>query len=234
MGGIHHQHVHPGFHQCRHPFFGTVSGTHGGAYPQATLVVFTGQGICLSFQQVGIGDHALEMVGVVHQQDLFNAVFVQQLFDLFGASPFFGGNQLVLGCHDGRDRLVIAVFEAQIPTGDYTHQLLAFHHGHPGDIVDLGDFDQLTHRSVRGHGDGVTHHTAFIFLNRPDLTGLFLGSHVLVQNADTTFLRHADRQAVFSNGVHRRRNQGDIQGNVTGKPGLELHIPWQNLRVTGQ
>ncbi|MNW06909.1 hypothetical protein D3C71_2034010 [compost metagenome] len=47
--------------------------------------------------------------------------------------------------------------------------------------------------------------------------GLFLGRHVLVDDADTALLRNGDRQARFRHGIHCGGHQGNVQGDVARK-----------------
>ncbi|MNG22263.1 hypothetical protein D3C85_1625980 [compost metagenome] len=62
---------------------------------------------------------------------------------------------------------------------------------------------------------------------------MLLDGHVLVDDADTTFLSHGDCQTGFSDGVHGSGNQWNIQLDATGKAGLETDFVRKHLGITG-
>ena len=61
--------------------------------------------------------------------------------------------------------------------------------------------------------------------------GLLGNCHVLVNNADTALLSQRNCQTRFGHGIHRRRYQRYVQGNVSRKLRLERNISREYSRV---
>ena len=82
-------------------------------------------------------------------------------------------------------------------------------------------------------GDGVHHHAAFEFLDLPNLVGLRLGFEVLVDDADTSGLRHGDRHTSLGNGIHRRRHERDVELDGPGEARPRIGLAGQDGRGGG-
>ena len=93
------------------------------------------------------------------------------------------------------------------------------------------DFQDLADAGVRADRDRVLDDPGLVFLDNPDLLGLALRAHVLVDHAHAPLLRHGDRQARLGHGIHGGGHQRHLQGELTGQAGLEPDVPGQNLRV---
>ena len=78
----------------------------------------------------------------------------------------------------------------------------------------LGHCQQILDLGLRTDSDRVTHDDAFVLLDLADFRGLLGDAHALVDDADTTFLRHGDGQASFGDGIHRRGDKRDIDADV--------------------
>ncbi len=61
----------------------------------------------------------------------------------------------------------------------------------------------------------------------------FFGWKILVDNADAAFLRDGDRQARLGDGVHRRRNERDVELDVARQTGLQADVAGQDSGVGG-
>jgi hypothetical protein len=72
-----------------------------------------------------------------------------------------------------------------------------------------------------------------VLLDLAHLGSLLLDAHVLVDDADTAFLRHGDRQAGFGHGIHGGGHQRDVQFDAPGQASLQTHVLGQDLGVTG-
>ena len=70
-------------------------------------------------------------------------------------------------------------------------------------------------------------HTKYL-LNLPRLIPW---RHVLVDDADTAFLRERDREARLGHRVHGGRNDGDIEREGAGQLGLEQNFAGQDVGV---
>ena len=150
------------------------------------------------------GNHAAQVEGVVHHQDLFDPVLVQQALYLLRAGALFHCHQLVPRCHDRRDQFLRVGFKAKVPAGDNTHQVSAVQYRYAGDTVSAGQLHQLGYSGVLLDGDGVLDHAAFEFLDLAHLFGLLFHAHALVNDADAALLGHGDGQAPLSDRVHGR------------------------------
>ncbi len=101
--------------------------------------------------------------------------------------------------------------------------------GKPGHAVLLRQLDDLAHRLVGRHGDRVAQHARLVALDARDLGRLLARRHVLVNDADAAFLRQRDREARFGDGVHRRRDERDVQSDVAGEGGRQAGVAGQDL-----
>ena len=90
---------------------------------------------------------------------------------------------------------------------------------------------QVAYQHVRGDGDRVFYHTAFMAFHLGHFQCLFFGTHVLVNNADTAFLRHGNGQAGFGNRIHGSGYQRQIQGDIAGEAGVEGNVARQYSRM---
>ena len=234
VGGVHHDHIHARFHQRGDALFGAAAGAHGRADAQTALAVFTGVGVAGGFFDVLDGDHAAQLAGVVDHQDLFDAVLVQQGLHFVGAGALFHRYQAVAAGHDVGHGLVVVGDEAGVTAGDDAHHLLAFHHRHAGDVVGVGEVDQLAHGGVGADGDRVLDHAGLVFLDGAHLAGLIVHRHAFVQDANAAFLGHGDRQTVFGDGVHGGGQQRDVQLDVARQARLQRHLVGQHIGVGGQ
>ena len=234
VGGVHHDHVDARFHQGGDALFGAAAGAHGRADAQAALAVFTGVGVAGGFFDVLDGDHAAQLAGVVDHQNLLDAVLVQQGLHFVGAGALFHRYQAVAAGHDVGNGLVVVGDEAGVTAGDDADHFLAFHHRHAGDVVGVGEVDQLAHGGVGADGDRVLDHAGFVFLDGAHLAGLVVHRHAFVQDADAAFLGHGDRQTVFGDGVHGGGQQRDVQLDVARQARLQRYLIGQHIGVGGQ
>src|SRR5262249_13776207 len=73
----------------------------------------------------------------------------------------------------------------------------------------------------------------FVALDLGDLRGLLLRREVLVDDADAAFLRDRDREARLGDGVHRRRDERDVELDFLRQPGLEADFSGEDAGVGG-
>ena len=146
---------------------------------------------------------------------------------------FAHGDEPILRRHDGRDRRVALRLESQIAVSDDADQVLALDDGYAGDVLRAREGDDVANRRVGRHGDRVVNDAALELLDLLDLARLILRRHVLVDDADAAFLRERDREPRLGDGVHRGRDNGDIQAQGARELRLQLHFARQNLGVSG-
>ena len=79
---------------------GIAANTDRGAGAQAALIVFAGIGKGFCFAEIFYGNHAAQIKIIIHHQNFFDAMAVQQLFDRFGRRTFFDSNEPLFWRHD--------------------------------------------------------------------------------------------------------------------------------------
>ncbi|MNV13593.1 hypothetical protein D3C71_1042410 [compost metagenome] len=233
MSGVDHHHVNAGGDQCGNAITGVFTGTDCSTHAQTTLIVLAGQRVSLGFFDVVDGHHALEGEFVVDDQHAFDAVLVQQFTHIVLVGAFLDRDQTLFRRHHFTDSGFQTVLETHVTGGDNADQVAIVQHRNAGDVVHAGEFEQFAHGSVGVDGDRVLDHTGFVTLDLADFGSLLLDGHVLVDDADTTFLSHGDCQTGFSDGVHGSGNQWNIQLDATGKAGLETDFVRKHLGITG-
>ena len=126
-------------------------------------------------------------------------------------------HQTLLRRHDSTDRFIQAILEPEIPIGNDTDDLAALHHRQPRNTVLSLQRDGITHGHVGGDRDRIRDNTEFVALDARDLTCLFIGGEVLVDDADPAFLGHGNGKAGLGHGIHGGGNQRNIQGDIAGQ-----------------
>ena len=183
------------------------------------------------FEDVLDGDQAAELEAVVDDQNPLQPVLVHQRLRELELGALGHGDQAVALGHDVGHRLVEIGLEAQVAVGDDADDFLAVDHRQAGDPVLSRQHQNFAHRHRRRHGYRVLDHAAFEALDLGDLRRLRSRRHVLVHDAQSALLRHRDGEAGFGHGIHRRRQQRDVQRNGLGKAGLEADVAGNDGRM---
>ena len=218
VGGVDHHHVHAGSHQALEPFMAVATGADGGPDAQLADAVLGGFGVGVGLQDVLDSHETAQLEGVVDDQHALKTVLVHELLGVIQAGALGHGDEPLARGHDVAHRLVKFGLEAQITVGDDAdHLLAALDHGQTGDAVLAGDGDDLAHSHLGGDGDGVAHHAGLVAFDGQDLGCLPLGLEVLVDDADAAQLGHDDGHAAFGDGIHRRRDERDVEANFPGQ-----------------
>ncbi len=205
-----------------------IDNAHGCAHPQASERILAGVGKAPDLFNVLDGDKPFKAVIVIDDEQFFDAVFVEELFGFFESDIGFNRHQLVLG-HDVGHRLIQVFLEPQIPVRQNADQLFVFHHRHAGDGILMHQGKRFADFSFRLDGDRIDNHAAFRFLHAIHFDGLSLDAHVAVNDADAAFLRHADGRAGFRHRIHGRRDDGNIQRDVSRQIRRRVDITRQNI-----
>ena len=79
MGSIDDQYINACLDQCSDAIVGIRACTHRSAHSKLAVLIFAGQRVILGFIKVFHGNHATQLKGIVHHQNLFDAVLMQQL-----------------------------------------------------------------------------------------------------------------------------------------------------------
>jgi hypothetical protein len=72
-----------------------------------------------------------------------------------------------------------------------------------------------------------------VLLDTADLARLLGRGHVLVDDADAAFLGDRDREPGLGDGVHRGRDQGQVQPDPARQAGGKVDFARQDVRVRG-
>ncbi len=86
---------------------------------------------------------------------------------------------------------------------------------------------------VRTDGQGIDHHSGFVLLDLPHLGCLAVDVKISMDDADATGLRHGDRHSRFGDGIHRRRNNRNVERNGAGDVGADIGLGGQDIREAG-
>ena len=92
---------------------------------------------------------------------------------------------------------------------------------------------RIAHGSLGCDGHGIVNHTVFGTFDGTDLLTLLVDGHVLVDDADTAGTGHGDGQVGLRHGIHRRRHNRGVEGNISGKPRSNIYVSGKNLRTGG-
>ena len=214
--GIHHNHVHTRFSQQGDALLGALAHAHRSANPQLALAVLACQRMLGGFLNVLDGNQATQLEIIVDHQHPLQTVFMHQRHGFIAAGAFLDRDQAVSRRHDISDRLIKVDLEAQVAVGDDADHMAIIHHRQAGNLVLAGQCQDIPDCHLRGNGDWILDHAALEALHAGHLRGLRGGGHVLVNDAEPPFLRQSNRQARFGDGIHRRRNQGNIEGDFSG------------------
>ena len=136
--GIDDDDVHPGGGEEFDAALAVTAGADGGAHAQAFVFVLARLRVVARAAQVLDGDEAFQAEGVINQQHFFDAVFVQECLDFFGAGVFLGGNEARLRRHDFAHADVV-FHVAQVAAGNDANDFAVFQHRQAGEFVLLGD-----------------------------------------------------------------------------------------------
>ena len=156
-----------------------VADRGGGGDAQPALLVLAGVGIGDRLLDVLDGDQADAAVLVVDDQQLLDAVLVQEALGLVLADALAHRDQPVLG-HQLGDRLARIGGEAHVAVGEDADELAglavaaALDHRDAGDAVRLHQLERVGERRAGLDGERVHHHAGLELLHLPHLRGLLV------------------------------------------------------------
>src|SRR3569832_1368973 len=192
VGSIDHDHVDLGRDQRGDAVIGALTRANRGTDAQAFVIVFRGIGFFTRLLDVFDRHHAAQLKPIIHHQQFFDAMLVQQALDLVAARARGHRHQPFLGRHHLGDGVVVTGLETQVAVGDDADEVLALHYGHARYVVLAGEFQDAADGGVGRHGDGLFDDPGLVFLDPPHLLGLLMGRHILVDYAFASLLRLCD------------------------------------------
>ncbi len=196
-----------------------AGGADGGADAEAALLILGGVGVLQLLLDVLDGDEAFEDVVVVDDEELFDAMVVEDFFSLLEGGADGDGDEVFFG-HHLADGDVGAGVEAEVAVGEDADELAVAGDGDAGDFVAAHDLEGVGDGLLGGHGDGVDDHAGLGALDLVDFAGLLLDGEVAMDDAESALLGHGDGHAGFGDGVHGGGEQRGAEGDALGEPGL--------------
>ena len=151
-----------------------------------------------------------------------------------GTDAVGDGDQALAG-HQLVDLLARVGGEADVAVGDDADQAVgvALDHRDAADAVGGHQRGDVGERLVGVDGERVHHHAGLEFLDAADLGGLLGGFQVLVDDAEAALLGHGDGHGGLGDGVHRRRDDRDVERDGAGEAGAGVGGGGQDLGVAG-
>ncbi len=139
---------------------------------------------------------------IVHYQNFFDSMLMQQTLHFLQRRTFLNGYQLFLLGHDGRYRLISIRLETDITPGDNTDQIPRLHYGYARDTIRASQLDQLGNAGSALDGNRILYYPTFELLHPADLFRLLDDGHVFVDDPDTALLRQCYGQARLGHRIH--------------------------------
>ena len=132
--------------------------------------------------------------------------------------------------HPLRDREIDAGLEAQVAVRENPEELpVRIGDGNSGDPVARHQLERFGDPLLRAHRDRIDDHAALRALDLVDLARLLLDGEVLVNDPDAAHLRHRDRQARLGDGVHRGRDERDVERDPARQARLRFDLGREDL-----
>ena len=136
MRGIDDNDIDAGLDQRGDTLFGAFTDAHRCADAQTSEFVLAGKRMFGRLLNVLDGNEALEVEVLIHDEEFFDAVLLQDFFGVLERRAHRNRDQIVLR-HHVRNRHIVAVLKPQIAIRENTHQLAVFRHWHAGNAVAL-------------------------------------------------------------------------------------------------
>ncbi len=160
---------------------------------------------------------------VVDDQQLLDAVRVQDLLGFLEADAGARGDEVVLGHHLG-DGAVEPLLEAEVAVREDADELAVLRDRQTRDVEAAHDRERILDALIRAHGHRVGDHAALRLLHLLDLERLRRDRHVPMDEADAALLRDRDRHPRLGHGVHRRRDQRDVERDPARELGRDVGV----------
>ena len=209
-----------------------------GGDAQPALLVLAGIGIRDRFLDVLHGDQADAAVIVIDDQELLDAVLMQEALGFVLADALAHRDELVLG-HQLGHLLPPVGGKAHVAIGEDADELAgasvaaALDHRDAGDVILLHQRQRVGERRVGMDGDRIHHHARFEFLHLPHLRRLHGRIEIAVNDADAAGLRHGDRHVRLGHGIHGRGDDRDVERDAAGDARADIDLGRQHIRQAG-
>ena len=237
VGGVDDDEVHLGIDQALGAGDAGVADAGRGGDAQAAVIVLGGIGVEPALLDVLDRDQPDAAVVVVDDQELLDAVLVEEALGLDRVDRVADRDQIVAG-HQFGDRLRRIGGEADVAVGEDAEE--PARRGTVGDHRDAGyavaahELERVGERRLRTDGDRVHDHARFELLHLADGFRLLVGREVAVDDADAAGLRHGDGEPGFGDGIHGRRDDRQVERDRAGEPGADIGVGREHRGVAGR
>ena len=216
--GVDDEDVHAGLGQGGGALPGVAPVADGRADDEAPARVLGGVGVLLGLDEVLDGDEAGQVVVLVDDGQLFDAVLGQQVLGVLTGDADLADDEAVARGHavaHAQGGPLVLGNEAQVAVRDDAQEgAVLVHDGQAGDAVVAAEAVEFVDGGVGADGHRVLDHAGFAALDLADLRGLFLDGEVAVEDADAALAGHGDGHARLGDGVHGGGQERDAQRNV--------------------
>ena len=196
-----------------------VADTDGGSAAQAPRFVAAGVGELLALLDVLHRDQPGEPAAAVDERQLLDAVTLEDRLGLVERGTDGCGDEAGRR-HEVGDRAVVVgrLAEADVAVGqDADETSIAIGDRHSGELEAVHHLLGLVQRRPGVERDRVGDHPALAALDLLHLGGLVLDRQIAVDDPDATLTGHGDGHPSLGHLVHRRRDEGDRQGDLGGE-----------------
>ncbi len=190
---------------------------------QPPEIVLAGVRVALGLLDVLDRDEAAELALVVDDEQLLDAVGVQQLLRAVHRRAGRDGHE-VPARHHRRDLGRDVLHEAQVAVGQDADRLAVARDGHTRDPEAAHHLERFADLLLRAHRDRVDDHARLGALDLVDLGGLVGDREILVDDADAAVAGHADRGLVLGDGVHRRGDERRVEMDLGRQLRSEIDV----------
>ena len=170
---------------------------------------------------------------LVHDEEFFDAMLVQNLFGFVAADTRPRGDEVLLG-HDFGDQPVESFFEPQVAVRENADQRIALRDRQPGDVRAVHDLTRLRDGDVRADRDRVGNHSALVLLDLGDFRGLGLRVQIAVDDADPAGLGHRDGRPRLGHRVHSRADERRVQADRARQRRRHVSVLGHEVRLRRQ
>src|SRR5690606_18616797 len=233
------QEVDAGVDQALGTFDRLVADADRGGDPQPALPVLRGERVELRLLHVLYRDEADATALPVHDQQLFDAVLVQQPLRLILPNAFADRDEIVTR-HQFAHRLAWIGSKAHIAIGENTDQLArpvaaragVFDYGNAGNSVRAHQRPRIGKGRIRSDRDRVDDHAALEPLDLAYLVRLFRDAQIAMDDAEAAGLRHGDRHARLGHRIHGRGQDRQVERYVARDDGADIRLRRQDIRMS--
>jgi hypothetical protein len=205
----------------------------GGAHAKSTLLVLRRVRMLDLLLDVLDRDQTLEPPVAVDHGQLLDLVAVKDLFSL-GERRADRRSHKIARSHQRGDRLRDVVLEAQVAVGqDADEHIVRVDDRHTADVVSTHQIERVRHKRVGRQRHRLDDHSRLAALDLVHLGDLILDREVAVNDPDAAFARERDRQARLRDGVHRRRDERDLERDAARDPRRGRYVVRQDARLGG-